>query len=287
MNAPLSVPSRAAVVYPDSDGQPMAENTLQFEWIVTIKEGLEALYRDLPDVFVAGDLLWYPVEGDPKTRQAPDALVVFGRPKGHRGSYKQWEEGGIAPQVVFEVLSPGNRPGELIRKFQFYERFGVEEYYVYDPDQNTLSGWQRADGELREIDEMNGWTSPRLGVRFERTGETLRLIRPDGRPFLTYQEQDLAREAERRRAETERQRAEAEAQRAEAEAQRAETEAQRAEAEAQRAEAEAQRAEAEAQRAEAEAQRAEAEAQRAEAERRRAERLAERLRGLGVDPETV
>ena len=73
--------------------------------------GLDALFRDDPDVFVAGDLLWYPVEGDPKTRIAPDAMVVFGRPKGYRGSYKQWDEGGIAPQVVFEVLSPGNRPG--------------------------------------------------------------------------------------------------------------------------------------------------------------------------------
>jgi Uma2 family endonuclease len=207
MSTAIPRPTRPAIEYPDSDGQPMAENTLQFEWIVTIKEGLEALYRDLPDVFVAGDLLWYPVEGDPKTRQAPDALVAFGRPKGHRGSYKQWEEGGIAPQVVFEVLSPGNRPGELIRKFQFYERFGVEEYYVYDPDQNTLSGWQRADGELREIDEMNGWTSPRLGVRFERTGETLRLIGPDGRPFQTFQENLQARRAAEARAEAQAQRA--------------------------------------------------------------------------------
>jgi Uma2 family endonuclease len=60
---------------------------------------------------------------------APDAMVAFGRPKGHRGSYMQWRGGGIAPQVVFEVLSPDNRAGELARKFQFYERFGVEEYY--------------------------------------------------------------------------------------------------------------------------------------------------------------
>ena len=70
-------------------------------------------------------------------------MVVFGRPKGYRGSYKQWEEGGIAPQVVFEILSPGNRPGKMQRKFQFYDRYGVEEYYVYDPDTNELGGCQR------------------------------------------------------------------------------------------------------------------------------------------------
>ncbi len=32
-------------------------------------------------------------------------MVVFGRPKGDRGSYKQWLENQIAPQVVFEILS--------------------------------------------------------------------------------------------------------------------------------------------------------------------------------------
>lgn len=52
-------------------------------------------------------LLWYPVESHPEIRTAPDVLVVFGRPKGHRGSYKQWEEDNIPPQVVFEILSPG------------------------------------------------------------------------------------------------------------------------------------------------------------------------------------
>src|SRR4051812_29088279 len=101
------------IVYPDSDGKPMSDNTLQFRWIVTIKEGNEALLRHDPEVFVAGDLLWYPVEGKPKIRMAPDVLIAFGRPKGHRGSYRQWAEGGIAPQVVFEIQSPGNRFVEL------------------------------------------------------------------------------------------------------------------------------------------------------------------------------
>jgi Uma2 family endonuclease len=70
------------LVYPDSDGQPMADNTKQFRWIVLLKENLECLFADDLQVFVAGDLLWYPVEGHPDIRVAPDAMVVFGRPKG-------------------------------------------------------------------------------------------------------------------------------------------------------------------------------------------------------------
>src|SRR6516162_28281 len=120
MSISTSTHRRPSIVYPESDGKPMADNTLQFQWIVTIKEGLDWVFQDRPDVFVAGDLLWYPVEGKPKICQAPDALVAFGRPKGYRGSYLQWEEGGVAPQVVFEVLPPGNTMPELLRKLNFY-----------------------------------------------------------------------------------------------------------------------------------------------------------------------
>src|SRR5580692_9661934 len=129
----LISPLRPTIIYPDSDGQPMSENTLQFRWIVTIEGGLDAVFRDDPNVFIAGDLLWYPVEGHPEIRQAHDVMAALGRPKGHRRSYLQWEEGNIAPQVVFEILSPGNRPGEMVRKFKFYDRYRVEEYYIYDP----------------------------------------------------------------------------------------------------------------------------------------------------------
>lgn len=196
-----------ALIYPDSDGQPMADNTKQFRWIVVIKENLELLFANNPDVFVAGDLLWYPIEGDNKTRQAPDAMVVFGRPKGDRGSYKQWEENNISPQVVFEILSPGNRLKVMAHKFKFYEHHGVEEYYIYDPDTVDLIGWLRSGDELDVIEEMNGWVSPRLGIKFQLSPDNLEIFSPSGERFLTYVELAQLREQERQRAEQERQRA--------------------------------------------------------------------------------
>ncbi|HMF35948.1 MAG TPA: Uma2 family endonuclease [Isosphaeraceae bacterium] len=188
MSTSISTPTRSGVVYPESDGQPIAENTLQFRWIVTIKENLEALFCDRPDVFIAGDFFWYPVEGDPKIRVAPDVMIVFGRPKGDRRSYLQWAEGGIAPQVIFEILSPGNRTWEMEQKLLFYERYGVQEYYIYDPEMVELSGWLREQDELREITQINGWTSQRLGIRFVLKPSTLEILDPDNHPFLTYLE---------------------------------------------------------------------------------------------------
>jgi Uma2 family endonuclease len=200
--------TQANIIYPDSDGQPMADNTKQFELIVLIKKNLDLLFADDPNVFVAGDLLWYPVEGNNVNRRAPDVMVVFGRGKGDRGSYLQWQEDNIPPQVVFEILSPGNRAKEMIAKYKFYQRYGVEEYYLYDPDTGELTGWLRSEDELQEIEQMVGWVSPRLGIRFESPNNELQVFRPDGRQFLSYLELDQLRQQEFQRAEQERQRAE-------------------------------------------------------------------------------
>lgn len=185
------------IEYPDCDGNPMSDNTRQYRLIVMIKENLEIFYATLINVFVAGDLLWYPIEGDNKTRIAPDVMVVFGSAKGDRGSYQQWKEGGISPQVAFEILSPSNFAPEMEDKRRFYETHGVEEYYSYDPDRFRLKGWLRHDNQLLPISEMNGWVSPRMGIRFSHIQGELEIFRPDGRKFLTSVELDQeARQAQ-------------------------------------------------------------------------------------------
>jgi Uma2 family endonuclease len=100
-------------------------------------------------------------------------MVVLGRPKGPRGSYRQWEEVGVAPRVVFEVLSPSNSARNLKDKLDFYQTYGVEEYYVYDRDANRLEVWLRQGGQLRPMSHIYGWTSPRLGIRFRLDSESL------------------------------------------------------------------------------------------------------------------
>ena len=177
----------AAVAYPETDGKPRAENTVQYRYLTTIKGGLEVVFRDRQDVFVAGDLFWFPVEGSPELRTAPDVMAVIGRPKGDRSSYRQWEEANIPPQIVFEITSPSNSLGE-IAKTLFYEQHGVEEYYVYDPDRGELDGWLGHEGGFKRIPEMRGWMSPRLEVRFELEGKHLRVYDPQGTPFATYEE---------------------------------------------------------------------------------------------------
>ena len=240
------------IEYPESDGLPMSDNTEQWNWMILIKEGLEALFINEPNVFVAGNLLWYPVEGDNRLRVAPDVMVAFGPPKGPRGSYQQWREGGIAPQVVFEVVSPGNTQAEILEKIDLYEEYGVEEFYIYDPDRKTLRGFRRQNDEWIAIPNMIGWISPRLNVEFGLQDGKLQLRGPDGGRFVSYVELVAQR--------------------------------QRSEAIAQR---EHNRAEQQTQRAEQQTQRAEQQTQRAEQAQQRAERLADKLRAMGIDPDSV
>ena len=190
--------NQSEVIYPDSDGKPMANNTKQFRWILVIQQNLDWLFADNRNVFVAGDLFWYPVEGRPNIVNTPDVMVVF------------------------EILSASNTQDEMDKKLLFYERHGVEEYYIYDPDSNRLRGWLRGEDGLDIIPQMVGWVSPRLGIQFAWSEEDLEIYRPDGERFLTYVEIAKRFEEERQRAEEQRQRAEEEWQRAEEERQRAE-----------------------------------------------------------------
>ncbi|MDM8557969.1 Uma2 family endonuclease [Candidatus Parabeggiatoa sp. HSG14] len=229
------------IIYPESDGKPMADNTKQFDWITHIVYNLRTQFRNNPNVFIAGDLLWYPVESDNKNRHAPDAMVAFGRPRGHRGSYRQWLENDIAPQVVFEILSPANT--EMEEKFQFYQNYQVEEYYLYDLVKGQLKGWLCGGGQLHPIVSMHGWKSKRLGIRFELIDKELYLYHPDDSPFTTHTEESNRASEAANRALIEKQRADTEAKAHQIEKQRANTEAKARQIEKQRADIEAKRAE--------------------------------------------
>ena len=188
----------AEIDYPDSDGMPMADNSRQFRWICTLMLNASILFKQRDDVFVAEDHLIYPVQGNPEVSIAPDAYVAFGVKKRDRGSYKVWEEHGIFPQVVFEVYSPGNTQREFEFKLTKYERFGAEEYYIiYPDDPATIVGYVRNGKNLVELETLNGFISPRLGISFLEENGDVTVIGPDGNPWLPLDDQVLELREER------------------------------------------------------------------------------------------
>ncbi len=183
-----------AQYFAELEAFPSPANTLQTAWSDFFRNALAAMVAERTDVFVAGNLRWYPVEKQPDIFQTPDAMLVAGRPKAERKYYKQWREANTAPQVVFEVI--GNTTeniADALAKPEWYCRYGVQELYQYDPIRNVLNAWFRArneDGTLAQhfthVQNINGWRSPFLGITFLLNATTLTILRPDGKTFEGY-----------------------------------------------------------------------------------------------------
>lgn len=180
--------------YPSSDGRPMAESDLHLDEMVDLITVLKDRYRDMPDVYVAGNLLVYFIRGDRKACLAPDVFIVKGVPKRKRKSFLLWKE-GQAPCFIIEVTSESTRSEDIEMKRDRYERFGVEEYFLHDPLGEYLNpplqGYRLQDRRYRRISpEPDGslvsWTT---GLRLCREGEHLRLVElGTGKPLPTHEE---------------------------------------------------------------------------------------------------
>jgi Uma2 family endonuclease len=55
------------------------------------------------------------------------------------------------PDLLVEVLSPGNMNHDTLRKKNLYERFGVKEYWIVDPKTRESIGYHLEDGKYREF----------------------------------------------------------------------------------------------------------------------------------------
>jgi Uma2 family endonuclease len=232
------------IVYPDSDGKPMAETELHVDELLRLLQILRAFFALQPDVYVAGNLILYYEEGNPRASVSPDVMVVKGVPKlPRRDYYLLWEE-GVPPCFVIEVASRTTRLVDRRRKWELYARLGVREYILYDPRfpgletrYPPLEGYRLGPNGYEPLgrDAEGALLSGELGLRLVLEQGLLQLYDPrTGERLLTPDE----------RAEIAADRAEAEAARAESEAARASNAERRAatEAEARHAEAAALRA---------------------------------------------
>ena len=172
------------VVYPESDGKPMAETDLHRDQMLYLIVALHDRYRNDPMVYVTGNLLIYYEEGNPYKSVAPDTFVVFGVPKRKRRIYKIWEE-RKAPDVVFEITSRSTQDEDLEEKWALYARLGVQEYVLFDPLEEyldpPLQGYRLVEGVYHSI--MPELTSEEgLALRSEALGVIIRY--EEGWPML-------------------------------------------------------------------------------------------------------
>jgi Uma2 family endonuclease len=192
------------VIYPESDGKPMAETDdhrdLMFDLIAILRH-LFAGQR----VYVSGNLLVYYVEGNPKKSVAPDTFVVKDCDPRRRRIFKIWEE-GKGPNFAMELTSKKTRREDEGPKKRLYAQLQVPEYFLFDPLGEWLKpplvGYRLVNGEYVRIQPNadGGLDSEQLGVTFKVEDGQLVLYRTATGERLRSEAEARAVQAEARAA---------------------------------------------------------------------------------------
>jgi Uma2 family endonuclease len=89
----------------------------------------------------------------------PDIFIVLTT---NSGKIEQHGNFTGVPDLIVEVLSPGNPSHDLVKKKALYEKFGVQEYWVVDPETKLAIGFALADDKYITISEEVGKISSEL-----------------------------------------------------------------------------------------------------------------------------
>ena len=193
--------------YPESDGEPVAESDSQFIPLTYSVSALSVFFANAPRIYVGGNMFIYFVEGDPRKNVAPDVFVIPNLDKRLRTSYFMWLEGQV-PMFIMEVTSNSTWRDDVGRKRELYESWGVSEYWLYDPTEETrlaqpLQGFRLVDGSYEPIRvELEGGLyrgfSSVLNLELHARKDWFRFFDPlTGERLNNLEESERARSAER------------------------------------------------------------------------------------------
>jgi len=82
----------------------------------------------------------------------PDLVVVL---REHRAIIRREHIAGV-PDLIVEVLSPSNRMHDLVKKAALYAERGVPEYWVLDPEAETVTVNRLDDGQHLPVAAEDG-----------------------------------------------------------------------------------------------------------------------------------
>ena len=210
------------LVYPESDGEPMAETPKHQQVMIDCMDVLRSHFRGIPDVYIAGNMLLYYEEGNPRKSVSPDVFMVRGLSKKELRTYKTWEQPPTL-DFVLEVASPSTYTRDFNEKMEIYAKIlRVKAYCIYDPYHEIdpyFVGFRLVGEDYEEIPFVNGRIPFEvLGLELGEHEDMLRLYDPVKSAWL-FTSQERVGDAEVRVAQESlaRQAAESRAQHAEAE----------------------------------------------------------------------
>ena len=118
---------------------------------------------------------------DNKTMVQPDLLVISGP---YDLGAKRFEG---APDLALEILSPSTRSKDMLLKLYKYQNAGVKEYWIVDPDRETVMVYDfRDDSYYPEIYDFDSVipihiSNGQCSIDFSRVNRALRKVRSSGK----------------------------------------------------------------------------------------------------------
>ena len=165
----------------------MGETTIHFSARSSATEVLTRYYSGKGQkVFIASDLhTLYPNE----IAFYPDLLVVFDVEDHNRSCWNvHREKKGL--DFILEIMSKSSRRHDQVEKLNLYARLGIPEYFIYDPDKYSLSGYKLHTDEnydhyeLLEPNQRGHIFSSILGLDLTIDNFKLRFASTDGLEIL-------------------------------------------------------------------------------------------------------
>ncbi|MBD2488096.1 Uma2 family endonuclease [Aulosira sp. FACHB-615] len=255
--------------------EPEMETSLHYAQLLLLVTCLEWLWRDQNDYFIGANLTIYFSRQQLRNRdfRGPDFFLVKDTEKRPRNSWVVWEEDGRYPDLIIELLSESTANIDRNLKKSLYEnRFHTPEYFWFSPESLEFAGFELIGNKYQQIEpDGRGWCwSEVLGLYLGVENAKLRYFTPEG---------DLVPTPEEAALNLQQQAIAAYQQAVEAQQQAVEAQQQAVEAQQQAVEAQQQAVEVQQQLSDTEL--------RLQQEQERSQRLAEYLRSLGVDPDTM
>lgn len=184
--------------FPDSDGEPIAENRANLDQMVLLIYGAERLLAPRVRFAAGGNQFIYYNRRNGREHITPDVYVALDVAPGKRPKWETWNEEDKFPDLVMEITSVSTQDEDVGNKVRLYGRLGAREYYIYDPEQllqPPFRAYTREGDRLveRPVGPDLRAFSPVLGAELRVVGEWLRIIDPaTGEPIPSFDEEHAA-----------------------------------------------------------------------------------------------
>ncbi|TAE61365.1 MAG: Uma2 family endonuclease [Nostocales cyanobacterium] len=193
---PLDFELPREIIFPEKqvqNEQPKIEKVSNLQQIILLIQCLELWWSNRNDFYAAANLTIHYSDRQPKPAELspPDFFVVRNVERKPRQSWVVWQEDGIYPHIIIELLT-GEKDviDQEFKKDIYQNTFRTPEYFCFDPSNLELTGFILVGGIYQPLEKNNqGWLwSQQLNLYLGIHYNQLRYFTQDGLIILTPEE---------------------------------------------------------------------------------------------------